>query len=45
MTEPPFDRWLEDLERRHLAELSFAQVRKGLQAVSSLYVEIGRAHV
>ncbi|HPA51345.1 MAG TPA: methyltransferase [Thermoanaerobaculia bacterium] len=39
MTEPPFDRWLEDLERRHLAELSFAQVRKGLQAVSSLYVE------
>ena len=30
---------MADLERRHLAELSFAQVRKGLQAVSSLYVE------
>lgn len=39
MDGSPFDRWLEDLERRHLAELSFAQVRKGLQAVSSLYVE------
>lgn len=39
MGDSPFDRWLADLERRHLAELSFAQVRKGLQAVSSLYVE------
>lgn len=35
----PFERWVADLERRHLAELSFAEVRKGLQAVSSLYVE------
>jgi SAM-dependent methyltransferase len=34
-----FERWLADLERRHLAELSFPEVRKGLQALSSLYVE------
>ncbi len=39
MGDAPFDRWIDDLERRHLAELSFAEVRKGLQAVSSLYVE------
>ncbi len=31
--------WLADLERRHLAQLSFPEVRKGLQALSSLYVE------
>ncbi|MFN7989293.1 MAG: methyltransferase domain-containing protein [Thermoanaerobaculia bacterium] len=31
--------WLADLERRHFAELSFPEVRKGLQALSSLYVE------
>ena len=35
----PFELWLADLEERHLAELSFAEVRKGLQAISSLYVE------
>ncbi len=35
----PFDSWVADLEKRHLAELSFAEVRKGLQAVSTLYVE------
>ena len=35
----PLGRWVADLERRHLAELSFAEVRKGLQALSSLYVE------
>lgn len=35
----PFDRWVADLERRHLAELSFPEVRKGLQALSALYVE------
>ena len=39
MGDAPFDRWLDDLEKRHLAELSFPEVRKGLQAVSSLYVE------
>jgi hypothetical protein len=32
-------RWLLALERRHLAELSFPEVRRGLQALSSLYVE------
>lgn len=39
MTEGPFESWVADLERRHLAELSFPEVRKGLQALSSLYVE------
>lgn len=39
MTDAPFERWVADLERRHLAELSFPEVRRGLQAVSSLYVE------
>ena len=35
----PFERWLEALERKHLAELTFAEVRRALQALSSLYVE------
>lgn len=39
MTGGAFERWVADLERRHLAELSFPEVRKGLQALSSLYVE------
>jgi hypothetical protein len=39
MADEPFERWVADLERRHLAELSFPEVRKGLQALSSLYVE------
>jgi hypothetical protein len=39
MTGPPFERWVADLEKRHLAELVFPEVRKGLQALSSLYVE------
>ncbi|HVH28372.1 MAG TPA: class I SAM-dependent methyltransferase [Vicinamibacterales bacterium] len=34
-----FDRWLEDAERRHLADLTFPQVSSGLRALSSLYVE------
>jgi hypothetical protein len=33
------ERWLLALERRHLAELSFPEVRRALQALSSLYVE------
>ena len=37
--ERPFDSWLEALERRHMAELTFAEVRRALQALSSLYVE------
>src|SRR5262245_30923334 len=32
-------RWLEALERRHLAKLSFSEVRKAVQALSYLYVE------
>jgi SAM-dependent methyltransferase len=39
MTDTPFERWVADLEKRHLAELAFPEVRKGLQALSSLYVE------
>jgi hypothetical protein len=35
----PFEAWLADLERRHLATLTFPEVRRGLQALSSLYVE------
>jgi len=34
-----FDAWLDDLERRHLARFEFAEVRKALQALSSVYVE------
>ena len=39
MSPDPFELWVADLERRHLSELSFPEVRKGLQALSSLYVE------
>ena len=35
----PFLRWVADLEARHLAQFTFAEVRKALQALSSLYVE------
>ncbi len=31
--------WLEDLEARHLASLSFAEVRRAVQALSTRYVE------
>jgi hypothetical protein len=34
-----FEAWFEALERRHLASLTFREVRHGLQALSSLYVE------
>jgi len=37
--DDPFSRWLAALEARHRANLSFAEVRRGLQALSSLYVE------
>ena len=33
------DRWIRALEARHAADLSFAEIRRGLQALSSLYVE------
>jgi hypothetical protein len=35
----PLDDWFAALERRHLTELSFAEVRRGLVALSSDYVE------
>ena len=35
----PFTAYHEALEARHLAELTFKEVRHGLQALSSLYVE------
>ena len=38
-SEDRFGRWLEALEARHLARLTFAEVRRGLVALSSLYVE------
>jgi hypothetical protein len=34
-----FDSWMADLERRHLAELRFAEVSRALRALSSTYVE------
>jgi SAM-dependent methyltransferase len=34
-----FDRWLGALETRHFAALTFPEVRRALQALSSLYVE------
>jgi SAM-dependent methyltransferase len=34
-----FDRWVADLERRHLAELTFPEVSRALRALSSAYVE------
>jgi SAM-dependent methyltransferase len=35
----PFAAYCEALEKRHLAELTFAEVRRALQALSSVYVE------
>ncbi|PYT13017.1 MAG: hypothetical protein DMF51_11820 [Acidobacteria bacterium] len=37
--EDRFNAWFEALEARHLSLLTFAEVRRGLQALSSLYVE------
>jgi SAM-dependent methyltransferase len=37
--DPRFDRWLHDVEQRHLADLTFPQVTSGLRALSSTYVE------
>ncbi len=34
-----FSRWLEALEERHMRALSFREVRRSVQALSSLYVE------
>jgi methyltransferase family protein len=35
----PFDAWFEALERRHLADLTFSEVRRSVQTLSSIYVE------
>jgi hypothetical protein len=37
--EAAFERWMAALEARHLERFTFAEVRKALQALSSLYVE------
>ena len=37
--DDPFPAWVDALQRRHRQTLTFAEVRKGLQALSSLYVE------
>jgi hypothetical protein len=37
--DPRVDGWLHDVERRHLADLTFTQVSTGLRALSSTYVE------
>lgn len=34
-----FDAWIRKLERRHLADLQFAEVSRALRALSSTYVE------
>ena len=34
-----FDRWMDALERRHLADLTFPEVSRALRALSSAYVE------
>ncbi|HVO09810.1 MAG TPA: class I SAM-dependent methyltransferase [Vicinamibacteria bacterium] len=40
MPEPdPFAGWYSALEARHRSELSFAEIRRALRALSSLYVE------
>lgn len=39
MATDPFASWVADLEARHLARFQFAEVRKALQALSSVYVE------
>jgi SAM-dependent methyltransferase len=44
VTRPDVRGWCAALEERHLARLRFAEVRRGLQALSSLYVE-GRHRV
>src|SRR5436309_1965150 len=37
--EPSFERWLQALEQRHLADLTIKQVASALRALSSAYVE------
>lgn len=35
----PFATWVNELRARHFAELSFREVRRGLQALSTIYVQ------
>jgi len=39
MTDPRFDDWIEDLQRRHLADLEFSEVVRALKALSTRYVQ------
>ena len=39
MSNDPFLHWFEALQRRYLANLNFSEVRRAVQALSSLYVE------
>lgn len=39
MQHDPLEGWLRALEARHLAELTFPEVRRALQALSALYVD------
>ncbi len=39
MTDLHFAEWLDDLQRRHLADLRFSEVTRALRALSSGYVE------
>ena len=39
MTDPRFDDWLEDLQRRHLADLEFSEVSRAVRALSARYVQ------
>lgn len=38
-SDQAFDKWLTALEARHLSELRFSEVARGLRALSSTYVE------
>ena len=37
--DDPFPSWFDSLERRHLSDLEFAEVRRALQALTRWYVE------
>src|SRR5262245_44534688 len=39
MQNDPFVQWFEALERRHMANLQFSEIRRAVQALSCIYVE------
>lgn len=41
----PFRAWYDALERRHTADLTFQEVRRGVQALSTAYVEKRGTHL